>query len=241
MEKAMVNITINGMKLQVEKDATILDVARENGIEIPTLCYHEALGPEGRCRLCMVEIKRGNRTRMVTSCLYPVEEGLEVQTEAEKVLRTRKMVLELLLARCPDSDVIQGMAQKMGIEKPRFKPDENNWKCILCGLCVKACEEAVGVSAIGLSSRGSQKKVGTPYFEPTMVCIGCGACHFICPTKAIKMTEKDGVRRIWSRDFKLMACNVCGNYFAPEYQLEWMAKKTGQPLEFFHTCQDCRK
>jgi NADH dehydrogenase/NADH:ubiquinone oxidoreductase subunit G len=241
MDKSKVSFTIDGMACQAKQGATILEVARDNGIEIPTLCYNEALGPEGRCRLCMVEIKRGNRTRLVTSCLYPAEEGLQVQTQTDKVLLTRKMVLELLLARVPDSMVIRDLATKFGVEKARFKPDEGNWKCILCGLCVKTCEEAVGVSAIGLAYRGSDKKVGTPYAEPTGVCIGCGACHFICPTGAIQMTEKEGMRSIWGRDFKLAACNVCGNYFAPEYQLEWMAKTTGVALDFLKTCQDCRK
>ncbi len=236
----MVNITINGLALQAKKDATILEVARENGIEIPTLCYNESLGPEGRCRLCLVEAKKGNRTRVVTSCLYPVEEGLQVQTETEKVLGVRRMVLELLLARCPDSKEIREMAERMGVGQPRFKLDEGRGKCILCGLCVKACEEAVGVSAIGLSVRGSQKKVGTPFAEPSMVCIGCGACHFICPTGAIELVEKDGVRRIWGRDFKLETCEVCGNTFAPEYQLDWMSKKTGVPREFFRKCPNCR-
>ncbi len=241
MDKTMVNITIDGIALQADRGATVLQVARENGIDIPTLCYNESLGPEGRCRLCMVEVKKGNRSRLVTSCLYPVEEGLQVQTETEKVLLTRKMVLELLFARCPDSQVIQAMAARMGVEKPRFRLDEGNWKCIVCGLCVKTCEEAVGVSAIGLSYRGSHRKVGTPFVEPTLVCIGCGACHFICPTGAIQMTEENGIRKIWGRDFKLQACNVCGNFFAPEYQLEWMSKKSGVPLEFFQTCQNCRK
>ena len=117
----MVNITIDGMEFQAQRGATLLEVARENGIEIPTLCYNEALGPEGRCRLCMVEIKQGKRTRLVTSCLYPVEEGLQVQTQTEKVLLTRKMVVELLLARCPDSEEIQELAAKMGVEKARFQ------------------------------------------------------------------------------------------------------------------------
>jgi NADH dehydrogenase/NADH:ubiquinone oxidoreductase subunit G len=241
MEKSVVNITIDGIALQAEKGTTILEVARDHGIYIPTLCYNESLGPEGRCRLCLVDVKKGKRTRLVTSCLYPVEDGLEIQTQSADVLLTRKMILELLLARCPDSEVIQQMAARMGVEKPRFQLDEKHWKCILCGLCIKTCEEAVGVSAIGLAYRGSDKKVGTPFLEPTMVCIGCGACHFICPTGAITMTEKEGIRHIWGRDFKLKTCSVCGNYFAPEYQLEWMAKKTGVPLDFFQTCQNCRK
>jgi bidirectional [NiFe] hydrogenase diaphorase subunit len=237
----MVNITIDGLAIQAAKDATILQTARENGIEIPTLCHNEALGPEGRCRLCMVEIKRGTRTRMVTSCLYPVEEGLEVQTATEKVLRTRKIVVELLRARNPESEDIRKLAAGMGVETPRFKEDKNKGKCILCGLCVKSCAEAVGVSAIGLSNRGSAKKVGPPYAEPTMVCIGCGACHYVCPTGHIQMKEKPDMRSIWGRDFPMQACKACGKFFAPAYQLEWMAQKTGQPLEFLQTCQDCRK
>ncbi len=236
----MVKITINGVAYQAKKDATVLETARENGVEIPTLCYNEALGPEGRCRLCLVEVKKGTRTRVVTSCLYPVEEGLEIQTATERVLGVRKMVLELLLARCPDSKEIREMAAQMGVGEPRFKLDAGRGKCILCGLCVKACEEAVGVSAIGLSVRGSQKKVGTPFSEPSMVCIGCGACHFVCPTGAIQLTEKDGVRSIWGRDFKLAACETCGNYFAPEYQLDWMSQKTGVSREFFRKCPNCR-
>jgi bidirectional [NiFe] hydrogenase diaphorase subunit len=237
----MGNMTINGRELKAEKNATILDVARDSGIYIPTLCFNESLGPEGRCRLCMVEIRQGKRTRMVTSCLFPVEEGLQVQTDSEKVKLVRKTVLELLWAKAPGSEEIQELAKKMGIERPRFKLDNAQQRCILCGLCVKTCEEAVGVSAIGLSSRGTEKKVGTPYMEPTMVCIGCGACHFICPTSAIRMTEKDGVRSIWGRNFNLQACPVCGNFFAPEYQLEWMAQKTGVSLDFLRVCQDCRK
>jgi NADH dehydrogenase/NADH:ubiquinone oxidoreductase subunit G len=180
--KAMINITIDGMACKAKPGATILQVARDNGIDIPTLCHNESLGPEGRCRLCMLEVKKGNRVRLVTSCLYPVEGCLQVQTQAEKVRRVRKMVLGLLWARCPDSEVIGEMGRKMGVEKFRFKRDEGNSKCILCGQCAKACEEAVGVSAIGLSMRGSIKKVGTPYAEPTGVCIGCGACQYICPT-----------------------------------------------------------
>ncbi len=237
----MVKLTIDGMEFQAPEGATILETARDNGIEIPTLCYNEALGPEGRCRLCMVEIKRGNRTRLVTSCLYPVEEGLQVETQSEKVLRTRKMIVELLLARTPEAEPIRELAAKFGIEAPRFKADTDHELCILCGLCVKACEEAVGVSAIGLAFRGSEKKVGTPYAEPTGVCIGCGACHFVCPTGAVKMKEEEGLRSLWGRDFKMAACKVCGKYFAPEYQLEWMAKKTGVSLDFLKTCQDCRK
>ncbi len=236
----MVKITINGVAYQAKKDATILETARENGIEIPTLCYNEALGPEGRCRLCMVEAKKGNRTRVVTSCLYPVEEGLEVQTATPRIQGVRKMVLELLLARCPDSKEIRALAAEMGVGEPRFRLDEGRGKCILCGLCVKACEEAVGVSAIGLSLRGSEKKVGTPFVEPSMACIGCGACHYVCPTGAIQLDEKDGVRSIWGRDFKLAACETCGNYFAPEYQLDWMSKKSGVSREFFRKCPNCR-
>ena len=152
----MVNLTIDGMGFQAKEGSTLLEVARENGIEIPTLCYNEALGPEGRCRLCMVEIKRGSRTRLVTSCLYPVEEGLQVQTHSEKVLLTRKMVVELLLARCPDAEEIQKLAAKMGVEEARFKPDEGNWEMHT----LRALREGLRRSRGGQRHRARQSRVG---------------------------------------------------------------------------------
>jgi len=239
----MINLTIDGREIQVEEGSTILQAARNNGIEIPTLCYHDELTASGACRLCSVEIKKGKRTRIVTSCIYQVEEGLTVTTHSERVINVRRLVLQLLMARCPTSEVIRELADTMGVElQERFQPDEDKGTCILCRQCVEVCEQVVGVSAIGFLNRGADKSVGTPFMEPSGVCIGCGACAYVCPTGHIKMEESENgkERVIWGKTFKMVACKVCGRYFAPQEQLEYIGKKTGVPLDKLYTCVDCR-
>ena len=103
----MITLTIDGYEVEREKGKSVLDVALENGFDIPHLCYHEALKPYGACRLCLVEITKGNRSRLTTACNYPILEGISVRTDTETVTRARKMVIELLLARCPDAPVIE--------------------------------------------------------------------------------------------------------------------------------------
>jgi NADH dehydrogenase/NADH:ubiquinone oxidoreductase subunit G len=241
--KDLVTLTIDGREFQAEEGRTILEVARDNGIEIPALCYNEGVEPYGACRLCLVEITKNHRTRLVTSCLYPIEEGLVVNTASERVMANRKMLMELLLARCSGVKVIEDLARKIGVEKPSFKPEylEKN-ECILCGLCVRACREVVGTSAISLANRGVNREVAAPFLETAPDCIGCGSCVFICPTKCIKMEDKGDIRTIhnWKVDFKLKKCKVCGNYFAPEKQLEYIRKKLDLPEDFFDTCPNCK-
>jgi bidirectional [NiFe] hydrogenase diaphorase subunit len=239
----MVNLTIDNKKIEAEAGQCILDAARENGIVIPTLCSHESLEATGSCRLCVVEAKQGKRTRIVTSCLYPVAEGLVVDTKSERVMNVRRLVLQLLLARCPGSVQLKEMAAEMGIEpESRFTPDKDNVKCILCRMCVRTCEKIVGVSAIGFSYRGTEKNVCTPFKEDSQVCIGCGACAYVCPTGHIEMetTETGDARTIWGRTFKMKSCKVCGRYFAPEDQLAYISSKTGVPADNLAVCISCR-
>jgi bidirectional [NiFe] hydrogenase diaphorase subunit len=239
----MVTFNIDGRKFEAEEGQTVLHVARENGIDIPTLCHHEAIEPYGACRLCIVEISKGRRSRMVTSCLYPVEEGLEVKTNSPRVISNRKMLVELLLARCSKNKVIKELAEQMGIEQSVFSPDylEDN-DCMVCGLCVRACEQVVGVSAISLVNRGITKEPASPFLEPARDCIGCGSCYYICPTGAIKMEDRKDTRIIynWKVEFKLKKCKVCGNYWAPEKQLEYIRKKWSLPEDFFDICPTCK-
>jgi heterodisulfide reductase subunit A len=196
----MVTFKLNGKEVQGEEGQYILQVAEKYGVEIPTLCYHKALEPAGMCRLCTVELFDGRRTRFVTACNYPIWEGMEVQTDTEAVHQGRKLIVELLLARCPEVPLLQKLAKQYGIEKPRFKAEEDT--CILCGLCVRMCER-MGNSAISLTGRGIEMKVDTPYHLQSDICMACGACASVCPTGHItlekireEITKKQKIRPI---------------------------------------------
>ena len=236
----MVNMIIDGRKVEAEEGQTILEVAREEGIDIPTLCYHEAVSSAGACRMCVVEAVRNGRSKIVASCLYPVEDGLEVLTNSVRVLDSRKTVIELLLASSPKSEILQKMAKELGVESTEFKAEDEDNLCILCGLCVRACDEVVGVNAISLVNRGIKREVSTPFDDVSELCIGCGSCHYICPTGAVKMEDVDGVRKIrnWKVEFELARCKTCGNYFAPKVQLEYIKNNYGieEDLEICPSC-----
>ena len=182
----MVTFKLNGKEVQAEEGLTILQVAEQNNIHIPTLCNHKALEPAGLCRICTVELFDGRRTRFVTSCNYPVWTGMEVKTDSDEVIRHRKVIVELLLARCPNNDFVKDLAVQFGVEEPRFKLDDDD--CILCGLCVRMCER-IGARAIDFSGRGTKMEVATPFDTFSEACIACGACDFICPTGHIKLSE----------------------------------------------------
>jgi heterodisulfide reductase subunit A len=183
----MPKLLLDGKEIVAEQGATILEVARKNRVPIPALCYHPALEAYGACRLCTVEVVSRGRKRLVTSCNYLVAEGLEVYTNSEEVRNARRLVLELLLARCPDVEVIQDLASQYGVGTPRYALENEN--CILCGLCTRICKERMGVGAIGLLGRGIDQEVGTPFDKPSDECLTCGACAFVCPTGAIKLED----------------------------------------------------
>lgn len=175
----MISFKLNGKTVKGEEGQYILQVAEKFGVEIPTLCYHKALEPAGMCRLCTVELFDGRRTRFVTACNYPIWEGMEVNTDSETVHEGRKLIVEMLLARCPDVPILLDLSKKYGIEESRFPKEDD--ACILCGLCTRICER-MGSSAISMTGRGVDMKVDTPFHEQSDVCIACGACAFVCPT-----------------------------------------------------------
>ncbi len=190
MERSEKEITlkIDGNEVNAKEGTSIFDVAKTVGITIPTLCHNTVLEPFGACRVCSVEItdKRG-RKKIVTSCNYPVFEGLIVDTKSEKVFRTRQLLLELLLARCPNAKKIQDLAREYGVETPSFCVVDPEEDCILCGLCARVCEEKVGVSAINFANRGVEREVTSPYHTISDDCVGCGACAIVCPTDSKKV------------------------------------------------------
>jgi heterodisulfide reductase subunit A len=182
----MITFKLNGQQVQGEEGQYIIHVAEKYGIEIPTLCNHKALEPAGMCRICTVEVFDGRRTRFVTACNYPIWEGMEVRTDSEAVHEGRKLIVELLMARCPEVPLLQKLAAKYGIEKPRFPAEGDT--CILCGLCTRTCER-MGANAISLTGRGIDMKVETPFGVNTDACIACGACASVCPTGHISLDK----------------------------------------------------
>ncbi len=175
----MINLKINGLVVKAEEGWTILETAKFYGLEIPTLCYNEGLSTYGGCRLCLVEIGEKPKTKMVSSCTYPVSEGLVVHTDTKRVIQTRRMMIELMLSVAPNSKTIQDLASKFGVTQMRFEP--RNEECILCGLCVRMCAEQMGAKAIGFQNRGHKKRISTPFDVRSDVCRHCGACMYICP------------------------------------------------------------
>ncbi|MCP4201486.1 MAG: FAD-dependent oxidoreductase [bacterium] len=182
----MVSLKIDGKEVAVEEGSTLLEAAETLGIRIPTLCHHRSLAPYGACRLCLVELE-GPKPSLQASCVYPVQEGLVVKTDTERVLRTRKMMMELLLARCSEIEPIRQLARELGVEGTRFPKKQED--CILCGLCVRVCQERMGVGAIDFVGRGTEKLIAPAYDRHSERCIVCGACKVVCPIETVDLTR----------------------------------------------------
>jgi bidirectional [NiFe] hydrogenase diaphorase subunit len=200
----MIQIVINGLPLPVEEGTTLLEAARFLGFPIPTLCHKEGLSPYGACRLCVVEIGEGPKARLVSSCTYPAEPDLVVRTASSRVMRARRMIIELLLASCPQSKVIQDIASAHGANRQRFRQEHE--ECILCGLCVRMCEEQMMAKAIGFRGRGEHRTIGTPFDARSELCRLCGACMHVCPACQLRCTYTDPDKAI---------CGGCQNLRPP--------------------------
>ena len=200
----MINVTINGLDVSVEKGTTLLEAARFLGFPIPTLCHMEGLSPYGACRLCVVEIGEGPKAKLVSSCTYPAQEGLKVRTSSQRVVAARKMILELMLASCPQSKTIQDLASFHNVRQQRFKQEYED--CILCGLCSRMCDEQMMAGAIGFHGRGAARGIGAPFDMKSEVCRTCGGCIYVCPACQLRCTYSDPDKVI---------CGGCANLSPP--------------------------
>ena len=240
-----IRLTIDDEEVEAQEGQTVLEVAREAGVWIPALCHHPAVSPYGACRLCLVEVEVRGRRRLVTSCCYPVAEGLAVFTQTEKVMAARRGVMELLLARAPDSPTLRELAEKLGVTEPRLpKVTEAERDCILCGLCVNVCREVIGAAAISFVQRGVEREVCAPFKEASEACLGCGACAAVCPMGTVDLRWQEGELEIvpFNNRVPLLRCRECGEPITGLPYAEQISARLGEKLAAaVSLCPDCKR
>lgn len=234
----LINVTIDGVACTCEKGEYVYDVAKRNGIRIPTLCRHDAFeNHRACCRICIVEVETRGRTKIVTSCVYPIEEECEVRTNTERILEERAVLYALLGHRAPEAKLIGKMSRSLNMDGFERFVSIDGEKCILCGLCVQACD-SLGTGAISTVNRGTDKRVDTPYAAASLACVGCLSCANVCPTGAIAYEQDDSTRTIWNRTFDLTRCPECGRVMGTPESVSHAVGDSGvEPA----VCDECRK
>jgi NADH-quinone oxidoreductase subunit G len=228
-----ITLTINGQRIQSSPGKTILQIAQDNGFDIPTLCHHPKLSIVGACRLCLVEVE--NARGLMAACSTPAVHGMVIQTHSHKSVESRKSVLELLLSdhplECMTCEAggkckLQNYAYEYNIKTMKYRAKERDFEmdsknpfyirdmrlCISCGLCVRVCDEVVGASALGFSNRGNETYVG-PAFGKTIdesTCVSCGSCVQLCPTGALTTKHARNRRRTANINMVKTTCTYCG-------------------------------
>lgn len=230
-------VTINGKELNANEGETILELAKREKIDIPSLCHKKGFEGLGRCRMCLVEINDGNRKKIVSSCAYPVKENLEVLTHTDEIIKIRKDIVMLMYLKSSNNKYLTELAKKYNIVKPKKYIQKISDDCILCGLCVEACKE-LGTNAISMVQRGSDKKVSTPFDDESKDCIGCGSCAEVCPTDAIPIKETERTRTIWNKTFDLLSCKKCGKNYTTVDSHKYSETLLGEKIE--PVCDKCK-
>ena len=237
----MIDITIDGKKISAKENQTILQVAKENGVKIPHLCFHPALKPSGSCKLCGVEVASPSGKQVVMlSCIMKVKENLVVMTDSELVKAKREKAFTKLMQMAPDSVRIRNLAKEFSVT---ITPPPNG--CIRCRLCIRVCNEIVTAKALKMV----KTETGNMVVSNPGCCIGCGTCANLCPTNIIKIVDKDNVRTVSIKDeiigqLPLERCEGCGKLFATSTFLKHVEESTHNhpdTKEHHKLCPSCIK
>lgn len=227
----MIQLIINDMPVAVEPGTTVLEAARQHGFAIPTLCYLKAMRPNQACRLCVVEVKGPALPKGIfSSCDLPAADGLVVQTDTPRLAAIRATILEMLVASMPENPAIRKLAEQYGATGTRFALAQRD-NCLLCGICVQACREKIGASALSLAALAE----GTPKVAETVRldsdrCVGCGTCANLCPVGVIRVEDKGAVRELSLygtvvNTLDLVPCAVCGDHFTTGRVVELLKER----------------
>lgn len=232
----MLDITIDGRETTVEEGRTILDVARGLGIEIPTLCFSRSLRAHRACRICTVEVVRGETVSYLTACTYRIAGPLTVNTRSEGALARRREIAAGLLASAGGSPAVRRIAREAGIDTG---PSAGEKRCIRCGLCVRVCDQVIGRKALAYEKGATD----TPYTTVTDSCIGCGTCAAVCQTGAITVVDRATIRRFnqGNREFTLVSCTACGGAITTEAHLSAIREKRPLPDGVAGVCPSCKR
>jgi formate dehydrogenase alpha subunit len=239
----MLKLTIDGQPVEVEPGQTVMEAALANGIDIPRLCYHPELSVSGNCRLCVVEVE--GQAQPTTSCELQARDGMVIRTQSEQLTAMRRDIVDLFVSDHPLNCVtcdkagscqLQKYAYEFGITESSYETtlsrnlyqDDNPFfvrdhkYCILCGRCVRACDEIVGAHAIDFAGRGFESHIATPFDGPMIdsSCVFCGSCVQVCPTAALMPVARRGVGREWELDRQKTICGYCGVGCEIEYALK---------------------
>jgi bidirectional [NiFe] hydrogenase diaphorase subunit len=200
----MKRLTIDEATVEAPDGATVLEAARIAGIRIPSLCHNDRLSHHGGCRVCLVEIaseSAPDRTRLMPACCSAAESGYIVRTATRRVIASRRFVLQLMLSRSPDLEILQELLKEAeALSEPGGEdiigsyllgraPKTEETRCIRCSQCVRTCAEIVERNAISFEGRGMGRRVTSPFKKIAPTCIGCGACAYVCPAKTITIEE----------------------------------------------------